>query len=128
LLNDIATDDSDAAIGQVDAVAARAAAVINARIGDGGGLGAALDLVAVIAVIEVAVVDDPRGDVADIEVVPEAIATAASVGEFRTDDADRAVGIAICQKPHLIVVERAVDDDKVAAFIARAVPRPRRRS
>src|SRR5882672_3571909 len=112
LLDYVVTDDADAAVGQIDAVAARAAAVIDARIGDGGGLRAALDLVAVVGVMEVTVVDDQRGDVADVEVVPEAIAgTTKTVGEFRTDDADRAVGIAIRQEAHLVVVEIAVDDD-----------------
>ena len=123
LLDDVVADDADAAIGQIDAVAGRAAPVVDARIGDGGGQRTALDLVTDIGVVEVAVVDDQRGDLVDIEVVRIAIAGAV-VGEFRPDDADRAGGRTVRQEAVLVVEEVAVDDDQVAAFVAdaRAVP------
>ncbi len=119
LLDHVVANDGHAAIGNVDAVATRAGAIIDAGIGDGGGLGAALDLVADIGVVEVAVVDDQRGEVIDIEVVRKAIAGAV-VGELRTGDADRAGGAGVPQDAVLIVVEIAVDDDQVAALVADA--------
>ncbi len=117
--DDVAGDERQPAVGQVDRVARGGVAVADA-VGDDRVAGrAGLELVAGVGPREPAAGDRQRADGADVEVVRVAVAVAVAE-EPRPLDDDVALGVGAGEDAVLVVVEPAARDGEVGALLADA--------
>ena len=117
LLDHVADEVGLSAIGQVD-LAARFAdgLVAQAVVLDHVHPGAALQLLSHVGMVAVVEAEDERVDVADVEVVREAVAETV-VGEFAVLDQDRARMHLPRKDAVLVIVEIAMAHDEVEPFL-----------
>src|SRR5207302_7378411 len=131
LLNDIADDERQAAVGQVDGVARSPVAFIHdAVVRDVAFQRPALDVMADDGVVRIAIPQREAADRTDVKVVALSVAEAV-VGKLRMLDDDLALRIGACKDAVLVMVEVAAAHEQSGSFLtdsgAVAIRHPRTR-
>src|ERR1044072_6809304 len=119
LLDHIVLDYCVAAVRQVNAVACSAVQVINTRICNGCIKSATLDLMTFARIVKITVVDCQISDLINIKIMSLAV-TSAVIGKLAVVNRESAGWRWCAEQAILVVMEIAIVESKIAAFIANS--------